>query len=113
MGLICSIMGHKEGIYKCERCGKKNEKLWSADVFTQEDRDSLTRVFRGLAARLIKTDLYAFADKIEDKNRSISPQEFELMKASVTMHMGLVSEEAEKDAALLRKLADIDKKWNG
>ena len=26
MGLICSIKGHQYGVYKCERCGKKNEK---------------------------------------------------------------------------------------
>ena len=112
MGLICSIKGHKEGVYKCERCRKKNEKLWSDHAFSQEDRDSLARVFRGLAARLVKMEFYAFADKIEDKYRSISPQEFELLKSSVVMHMGLVPEEAGKDAALAQKLSDIEKKWN-
>lgn len=35
------------------------------------------------------------------------------MKSSLIMHMGLVPEEAEKDAALAQKLADIEKKWNG
>ncbi len=112
MGLICLIKGHKKGVYKCERCGKKNEWLWSDDVLTQEDRDRLASVLRSLAARLIKMELYAFADKIEEKNHFLDAKDFELLKTSVTMHMGMFFEDAEKDAALLKKLADIEKKWN-
>ena len=112
MGLICSIKGHQYGVYKCERCGKKNEKIWAIDVLSQEDRDWVAHILRGLAASLIKMEFYSLADKFEEKYHSINQQELELLKASVTMHMGLVFEDAEKDAALLQKLADIEKKWN-
>ena len=61
----------------------------------------------GSAARLTKMEFFAFADKIEDKYHLISPQDFELLKSSVVMHMGSVSEEAEKDAAPVQKPAEI------